>query len=170
MSTHTSNIGEDDGVTRWERPRPNLWITVSAAVLTFLFIGVPTDIIPNPVFGRQVPVRSWEPFVLLVTSVLTGLWFGLQRSRRTTSDDGSVEGEDSSVPVMSAAGLALFAVACPVCNKIVLIALGTSGALGIWQPLQPWLAAISLTALLGAVGYAARRRPCVNGACRVERA
>lgn len=161
-------VGPDLSEPRhWERPRPHLGITVLAAVATFLVIGVPTDIVPNPVFGREVPVRPWEPWVLLATSVLTGLWFGLQRSRRVVKDDGSVTGEDSPAPAYSAAGLALFAVACPVCNKIVLIALGTSGALGIWEPLQPWLAAISLAALVGAVGYAARRRPCVDGACRV---
>ncbi|GAA6524345.1 hypothetical protein [Intrasporangium sp. DVR] len=156
--------------THWERPRPHLGITVAAAALTFLVIGVPTDIVPNPVFGREVPVRPWEPWVLLATSVFTGLWFGLQRARRVVADDGTVTGEDSNAPAYSAAGLALFAVACPVCNKIVLIALGTSGALGIWEPLQPWLAAISLVALVGAVGYAARRRPCVDGSCRVRSA
>lgn len=157
-------------VTHHERPRPHVGIAVLAAVVTFLVIGLPTDIVPNPLFGREVPVRPWEPWVLLATSVLTGLWFGLQRTRRIVAADGTVAGEDSSVPPLSAAGLALFAVACPVCNKIVLVALGTSGALGIWEPLQPWLAMISLAALVGAVAYAARRRPCVDGTCRVRSA
>lgn len=148
--------------TRWERPRPRLGVALAASLATLLVIGVPTDIIPNPVFGRAVPVRPWEPAVLLLTSVLTGLWFGLQQARAATPDD-----EDSSVPTLSAAGLALFAVACPVCNKVVLLALGTSGALGIWEPLQPWLAAISLVLLLASVLYAARRRPCADGACVV---
>jgi hypothetical protein len=157
--------GDDvERVTPWERPRPRLGVAVIAAALTFLVIGVPTDIVPNPVFGREVPVRPWEPFVLVLTSILTGLWFGLQRARAATPDD-----EDSSVPTLGAAGLALFAVACPVCNKIVLLALGTSGALGFWEPLQPWLAGISLVALLASVLYAARRRPCVDGACRTAR-
>lgn len=146
----------------WERPRPRLGVAVLAAVATFLVIGVPTDIVPNPIFGREVPVRPWEPYVLVLTSILTGLWFGLQRARAA-----SPEQEDSSVPTLSAAGLALFAVACPVCNKIVLIALGTSGALGFWEPLQPWLAGISLVALLGSVVYAARKRPCADGVCSV---
>lgn len=156
--------GHDVAVSgeRWERPRPRLGVAVLAAVATFLVIGVPTDIVPNPVFGREVPVRPWEPYVLVLTSVLTGLWFGLQRARAA-----SPEQEDSSVPTLSAAGLALFAVACPVCNKIVLIALGTSGALGFWEPLQPWLAGISLVALLGSVVYAARKRPCADGVCSV---
>ena len=152
----------DSPVVAWERPRPRIGVAVLAALATFLLIGVPTDIVPNPVFGREVPVRPWEPYVLVLTSILTGLWFGLQRARAATPDD-----EDSSVPTLSAAGLALFAVACPVCNKIILIALGTSGALGFWEPLQPYLAVISLVALTASVLYAARKRPCADGACSV---
>lgn len=153
------------GREHWERPRPRWGVALAAALATFLVIGVPTDIVPNPVFGRAVPVRPWEPWVLLATSVLTGLWFGLQRARAVTPEE-----EDSSVPTLSAAGLALFAVACPVCNKVVLLALGTSGALGVFEPLQPWLAGISLVALLGSVLYAARRRPCADGTCRTAAA
>jgi hypothetical protein len=43
--------------------------------------------------------------------------------------------------------LALFAVACPVCNKIILLLLGTAGALGFWAPLQPYIAVFSVAAL-----------------------
>ncbi len=152
------------GAVRRSRPRPRPVALVTSAVLTFLLIGLPTDIVPNPVFGREVPVRPWELPVLLVTSVLTGLWFGYQRG----AADLSPRPADSNAPAFGAAGLAYLAVACPVCNKIVLLALGTSGALGIWQPLQPWLAGISLASLLGAVLYAARRRPCADGRCAVD--
>lgn len=131
---------------------------LGAAVATFLIIGLPTDIIPNPVFGRDVPVRPWELPVLAATAVLTGLYFGLQRP-----------GDEKSAPAIGGAGLAMFAVACPVCNKIVLLALGTSGALGFWQPLQPFLAAISLIALGAAVLWAWRRNPCAGGACDGDR-
>ena len=37
-----------------------------AAVGTLLLIGIPSDIIPNPIFGREVPVRWWEYPVLVV--------------------------------------------------------------------------------------------------------
>jgi hypothetical protein len=142
------------------RPRLRPARAVVAAVATVLLIGIPTDIVANPVFGREVPVRAWELPVLLLTGVLTGLWFGLQPRRG--------EGvEDSAAPTVGAAGLALFAVGCPVCNKIVLVALGTSGALGTWAPLQPWLAGLSLTLLAASVAYAARRRPCADGTCVV---
>ncbi|MDN5791233.1 MAG: hypothetical protein L0H25_10245 [Micrococcales bacterium] len=140
------------------RPRLRLGMALLAATATVLVIGLPADIISNPVFGREVPVRPWELPVLLATGALTGLWFGLQR-RGEVPDGGRAS-------TLGAAGLALFAVACPVCNKIVLLALGTSGALGIWAPLQPWLAGLSLAVLLGSVAYAARRRPCGDDSCR----
>lgn len=50
-----------------------------AAALTVLLIGIPTDIIPNPVFGREVPVRWWEYPVLGATALLTGAWFSIGR-------------------------------------------------------------------------------------------
>lgn len=127
---------------------------ILAAVLTVLIIGLPTDIIPNPVFGREVPVRPWEAPVLAATAILTGMYFGLQR-----------RGSEKSAPALSGAGLAMFAVACPVCNKVILLALGTSGALGFWQPLQPWLAGLSLVLLGGAVVWAWRRNPCADDGC-----
>ncbi|WP_240452549.1 hypothetical protein [Corynebacterium xerosis] len=129
-------------------------VALGAALATFLIIGIPTDIIPNPIFGRDVPVRPWELPVLAATSVLTGMYFGLQRP-----------GSEKSAPAIGGAGLAMFAVACPVCNKVILLALGTSGALGFWQPLQPFLAAISLLLLLAAVIWAWRRNPCADDGC-----
>lgn len=40
--------------------------------------------------------------------------------------------------------LAFFAVGCPVCNKIVVLALGTTGAMRWFPPLQHLLAVASI--------------------------
>ena len=49
---------------------------------------------------------------------------------------------------MAAARFGWFAVGCPVCNKLVVGLLGTSGATGSFAPAQPALgaAAVALTA------------------------
>ncbi len=39
------------------------------------------------------------------------------------------------------------AVGCPLCNKIVLALIGTTGALEYWAPLQPILGAVSVLLL-----------------------
>ncbi|MHB1475459.1 MAG: hypothetical protein ACYCV4_17910 [Dermatophilaceae bacterium] len=43
------------------------------AVLTALVVGLPTDVEPNPVFGRAVLVTWWSHLLPLVVSVPTGL-------------------------------------------------------------------------------------------------
>ncbi|WP_242676605.1 hypothetical protein [Rhodococcus sp. ABRD24] len=123
---------------------------IGAGAVTLLAVGVPTDIIDTPWFGREIPVRWWEYPVLAATVTLTAVWFGIRPRAPETRATGPLAG------VM----LTVFAVGCPVCNKIVLLAIGTSGALGFWAPLQPVLAILSLALLTGAVVLRWRRRPC----------
>ena len=47
--------------------------------------------------------------------------------------------------------LPFLAVGCPVCNKLVIVAIGVSGALSYWAPVQPFLAAVSVALLVFAV-------------------
>ncbi|WP_197413445.1 MULTISPECIES: hypothetical protein [unclassified Mycobacterium] len=114
---------------------------------------MPTDIIDTPLFSRDVPVRWWEYPVLLATGLLTVAWFAIEGSRRNSGF------------VTSGLTLVTFAVGCPVCNKLVLLAVGTSGALGLWAPVQPALAALSLALLTGLVALRWQRRPWVTGSC-----
>jgi hypothetical protein len=59
--------------------------------------------------------------------------------------------------------LTFFAVGCPVCNKVVLLALGTSGALTYFEPVQPLLS-VGAIALLG---WALARRLTYQATCPV---
>ncbi|MDN5758188.1 MAG: hypothetical protein L0H59_06585 [Tomitella sp.] len=136
------------------------WRAAAAGIVTVIVIGVPTDIIANPMFSREIPVRWWEYPVLAMTCLLTAAWFGIQTARPEDERSGSKG-------AMGGAALALFAVGCPVCNKVVLLAIGTSGALGFWAPLQPFLAVVSLLLLAAAVAYRWRRRDC-GPACAVS--
>jgi len=47
--------------------------------------------------------------------------------------------------------LAFFAVGCPVCNKLVLLALGASGAMSWFAPVQPFLAVASVIVMAWAL-------------------
>jgi len=40
--------------------------------------------------------------------------------------------------------LSVFAIGCPVCNKLVVLALGTGGALTYFAPVQPVLGLLSV--------------------------
>lgn len=128
-----------------------------AGMITLVVVGIPTDIIDTPLFGREVPVRVWELPVLLATALLTAVWFGI--------DKPASQADRTSTSAALAVVSTFFAVGCPVCNKLVLLALGTSGALGLWAPIQPILAGVSLTMLAGAVIYRWRKRDCTAASC-----
>ncbi|CAM3372470.1 hypothetical protein KIPE111705_05345 [Kibdelosporangium persicum] len=125
------------------------------AAATAAIVGIPTDVLDTDYFTRMTSVRWWEYPVLTLTAVLTGLWATIPRASGTRGQVG----------VAGAVTTVVFAVACPVCNKIVVGLLGLSGALGIWAPMQPILAALSLAALSAAVVIRWRRRTCSAGTC-----
>lgn len=153
--------GRSDGGVIDESARYRRWgIRVVRGALaggiTLLVVGIPTDIIDTSMFGREVPVRTWEFPVLLATALLTAFWFGVDKPARV---------ERTGTPAALGVALTFFAVGCPVCNKLVLLALGTSGALGLWAPIQPFLAGVSLTMLTAAVIVRWRKRDCTAVTC-----
>lgn len=138
--------------------------SVAFAVL----IGVPTVLIPNPVFGREIPVVAWNYPVWIVTSVLAGMLAATYVRARPVATEATASDAPPTEPTGDApvdapsrfavAGgvLAWFAVGCPVCNKIALLALGYSGALTWFAPMQPYLAAVALLMTAGALVFRLR--------------
>jgi hypothetical protein len=161
-------------------PRFLAWTTV-ASVGSLLAFGVVSAIIPNPVFGREIPPEPFAIAVWLISAPLMGLIIATYivppPAVAVALGRGSVGGSGPApeTPAVEerrsllgyAGGFAAFlAIGCPVCNKIVLVALGTSGALTIWAPLQPIVGAASLVLLAATVAWRLRVR-ARGGACSV---
>ena len=120
--------------------RQRQWLTaVVGAVAVAFAVGLPTDVIPNPLFGRPVDVTWWSYPSLAVTSLLGGLLLATY-----VAQPQPVKHERRGI---SGGLLGFFAIGCPVCNKLVVIALGTSGALDWFAPTQPILAVLSMVLL-----------------------
>jgi hypothetical protein len=80
------------------------------------------------------------------------------------NNDNSMK-EERSLKVGGAGALFSFlAVGCPVCNKLVLVALGYSGAIQYFAPVQPYLAAAGILLL----AYALRKRLIGESLCQVR--
>lgn len=123
-------------------------IALAGGVCTALVVAFPTAVIPNPVFGRALDVTWWSYPVVIVTGVLGGLLIGTYaRTPSTDVTDGSESLDRASKLGGAGALLSFFAVGCPACNKLVLVALGASGAVAWFAPVQPILAIVS-TALM----------------------
>ena len=141
-------------------------VALIAALGVALVIGLPTDVIPNPVFGRPVPVTWWSYPTLIVTALLGGL-LAATYVRQPTSDDlepVTLDEFDTPTRTGSFAGLlSFFAVGCPVCNKLVIVALGTTGARQWFEPVQPVLAVASI----GLLWWALRARLRSAHSCRL---
>ncbi|WP_406386086.1 hypothetical protein [Streptomyces sp. NBC_01618] len=141
---------------------PRQWATAGAGALTTaVLVGVPTDVVPSPLFSRSVPVQWWNYPALAVTAALAGLV--LSTYVRPPAPTGTKEPSRDSRLGWLGGLLSFLAVGCPVCNKLVLLLLGASGALSYWAPLQP-LVALASAALLA---EAALRRLSAQDACPV---
>jgi hypothetical protein len=151
-----------DTIRTWSRR--HVLVAGVAAVLVALAIGLPTDVIPNPVFGRPVPVTWWSYPTLAVTAVLGGLLAATYVSDRAGSPT-SLDDMDAPTRRGGIAGLlSFFAVGCPVCNKLVIVALGTTGARQWFEPIQPALAVASIVLL----AWALRGRLRSSATCRLD--
>jgi hypothetical protein len=146
-------LGEGSGVTR------RVVVGVLVAVVVGLLIGIPTGIIETPWYTRMTPVLWWNYPVWALSSLLSGAL-------------AATYVRDPSVPVPATEGgktfmgttLSLVAVGCPICNKVVVLALGVSGALTWFAPIQPLLAVASL----GLLAYALWARRRTTAVCRLR--
>ena len=91
--------------------------------------------------------RLWIESIIVgiaAEGILAGVLIALPRptSCRPATRTGIVGG-----------GLAYLAVGCPTCNHIVMLALGATGALAWFAPIQPYLALIALAVLVGAIAH-----------------
>ncbi len=102
--------------TTW---RARQWaVAVAAALGCVILIGVPTDLIETPLFTRAVPPTWWSYPVLAVSALLAGLLVATYVNEPTGVSPRH-DGRWGSV----GGALTFFAVGCPVCNKVVLLAL-----------------------------------------------
>lgn len=157
----------------WTRRRWLLAAVFSALIAVAL--GIVTVLIPNPIFQRDIPPTAWSYPILIVTSVLSGMLMATYvkepvpgavsgGSERLSGQEGLPGASSSSMPspidtkdegaegssVLGMIGTfgAWFAIGCPVCNKLALLAVGYSGAIAYFAPVQPWLAGASVALLL----------------------
>src|SRR5699024_7978693 len=109
------------GLRSWTRRQ--VATAIIASVIIRLLIGLATELIPNSIFARDsAPVR-WNYPVWIITSVPTG------RLVATYGRDEPTVRRDRQGTVRMIGGFgAWFAVGCPVCNKLALLALAYPGA------------------------------------------
>lgn len=131
----------------WSRRR--WWTAAGSALVVAVLVSLPTAVIPNPVFDRAIAVTWWSYPVVVLTAVLGGILFATY-VREPSADPVAAGGDEvdrASRLGMAGAFVSFLAVGCPVCNKLVLLALGATGAVTWFAPVQPFLAVASVLAM-----------------------
>ena len=121
-------------------------------------IGLPTAIYENPFFVRMTRVRAQDYIIWILSSALMGLIAGSYFVANSTTGDGKM---------LSGGLLSVVAVDYPTCNKLVVLLLGTTGALTFFAPLQLYIGIASVV-LLGWTVFL--RSKSLAGTCSVSKA
>lgn len=133
-----------------------LALTLFGAAAIAVVLAIPTAILDNPFFTRMTPVEPEQYAFWIITSLLSGALLAtyiLPELRHGIAATGAGAGL-----------LGVFAVGCPICNKLVVALVGVSGALNYFAPIQPLigLAAVALTAWALRIRYRALRDPACS--------
>jgi hypothetical protein len=121
--------------------------------------GVPTGLVDTPLFVRMTPAQWWNYPLWVASAILVGLLAATYDAGPDHNGSGASHGK-----VLGGGLLSVFAVGCPVCNKLVVLALGAGGALTYFGPVQPALGLFSVGLLL----YALHVRLAGEGLCPVD--
>lgn len=150
----TTDLALASRALRFWTPR-HVLVSLGAGAAVLALVGFATVLIPNSVFSRDIPPVWWNYPIWILTSTLSGMLVAtFVRPPASGADTGTgsdaagrLKDEDAHGSRLGMAGgiLAWFAVGCPVCNKLALLALGYSGAITWFAPVQPFLALGALT-------------------------
>ncbi|MEJ6783400.1 hypothetical protein [Aminobacter sp. Piv2-1] len=118
----------------------------AAAALTFAALGTVSALWDNPFFVRMTAVAGWELPALVVMSALSGLYIAVRRPvcsvRR--AGIGGVTG--------------FIGIACPTCNKILMLLFGGEFLLMWFDPIRPLISALGIALLAIASWHELRAR------------
>lgn len=151
---------------------------IAWALVSLLAFGVAAAIIPNPVFGRQIPPEPFAIAVWLVSAPLMGLLGATYSAPAIPAATatrlmpliiapagGASHRQGTTLGTVAGFG-AFLAIGCPVCNKVALVLLGVGGAMTAFAPLQPLIGAASLVLLAGTLAWRFRLR-ARGGVCSI---
>ena len=132
------------------------WSALAFGLGIAVIIAIPTAVIPNPIFGRAIEVTWWSYPTVVITGILGGLLMATyvrEPFEGADASDSTVNDEKDSALRWGTIGgfVSFFAVGWPVCNKLVLIALGATGAITWFAPVQPFLALASIAFMVWAL-------------------
>ena len=128
----------------------DLALGVATAVGMFVVLGTLAALWTNPLFMRMTPTSGFETALLLLQSVLAGVYVGLPQSPcgKRTAAAGAIIG--------------FLGIACPVCNKVLVLLIGSALLLEYFEPARLYIALAGSALLAAAVWVKSTRPECLK--------
>lgn len=128
------------------------WVRIIVlTTVIFCVIGTITALWPNPIFVRMTPSAGYEVGLLGIEALLMGLYFGLDAPACRVSLVGG------------GGALGFLGVACPVCNKVLVLLFGNSVLLTYFEPIRPLVGAVGIALMIVALLFRLRLRGVDRG-------
>lgn len=113
------------------RPSPavrQIALGVAVAGAMFAGLGTAAALWDNPLFMRMTPTGGFEVALLLLLSVMSGIYVGLPQTAcaSRTAGTGGVIG--------------FLGIACPVCNKVLMLLFGGALLMEYYEPVRIYVA------------------------------
>ncbi|MEE8364391.1 MAG: hypothetical protein V3R76_01275 [Gammaproteobacteria bacterium] len=116
------------------------------AALSFIGLGTVSALWENPFFIRMTPVGGWEITLLALLSILIGTYVAI-RSPQCATKSATTGGV-----------LGFLGIACPVCNKILLLLFGGELLMTYYEPVRIYVAIVGVLVTGAAVWWTWRAR------------
>lgn len=125
---------------------------LAVAAAMFAALGTVAALWQNPLFMRMTPTSGFEIALLLLQSALAGVYVGLPRNPcgKRTAGVGAIIG--------------FLGIACPVCNKLLVVLIGSALLLEYFEPVRLYVALGGAVLLAAAVWLKATRPECLKAA------
>lgn len=120
---------------------------MAVAVAVFVVLGTVAALWENPLFVRMTPAGGWEIGLLALLALLSGAYIVIRRpfcSNKTVGTGGV---------------LGFLGVACPVCNKILVLIFGGELLLAYFEPVRIYVTMLGVLIAAWAVYHEWRRQP-----------
>ena len=101
----------------------------AASIVSFALLGTVAALWDNPFFVRMTPAGGWEIALLALLSALGGAYVAVRRSACGTRRAGA------------GGVIGFLGIACPVCNKVLLVLFGGELLMTYFEPIRIHLAA-----------------------------
>ncbi|QCO55536.1 hypothetical protein EOK75_07090 [Pseudorhodobacter turbinis] len=119
---------------------------VLVAGLSFAVMGTITAVWHNPFFTRMTPTAGWELPYLFIFASMAGIYVAIRQPKCSTKKAG----------IGSIASF--LGIACPTCNKVLMLIFGGEALMRWFDPIRPWVTAVGLILLFLAIRTEWRKR------------